>query len=280
MVLTTLEESRERLVSEMEGTLNRISDWGRQNLVQFNPHKTQVCAFTAKKAPFAVAPTFQNTAMPISKSLEILGVEVSSDVQFHSHLMDKAKLAAKKLGVLNRAKRYFTPRQLLLLYKAQVRPHMEYCCHLWAGAPAYQLAPLDSIQRRAVRIIEDPRQSSRVEPLSLRRDFASLCVFYRLYNGLCSEELFDVLPTANFYHRTSRHRQGVHPHTLEPLGSRTVRFQRNFLPRTVRLWNELPAKVFPNSYSMGLFKKGVIGFYRGQQRASDALGIANVHRLR
>ena len=47
--------------------------------------------------------------------------------------------------------------------------------------------------------------------------------------------------------RTARHRQGVHPHTLEPKWSRTVRFQRNFLPRTLRLWNELPAEVFPQA---------------------------------
>ena len=38
----------------------------------------------------------------------------------------------------------------------------------------------------------------------------------------------------SFYHRTARHRQGVHPHSLEPGWSRTVRFQRNFLPRTLR----------------------------------------------
>ena len=173
----------------------------------------------------------------ISSSIGILGVDISSDVQFRTHLEDKVKLASKKLGVLNRSKRYFTAAQRLLLYKAQVRPHLEYCSHLWAGAPAYQLGPFDAVQKRAMRIVDDTKLTSGVEPLSQRRDFASLCVFYRLYNGVCSEELF-----ATFYHRTARHRarasseiEGVHPHSLETGWSRTVRGQRNFLPRTLRL---------------------------------------------
>ncbi|XP_052750997.1 uncharacterized protein LOC128200723 [Galleria mellonella] len=275
-----VENNREQLVSEIERTLTGVSDWGRQNLVQFNPSKTQACAFTAKKTPFAVAPQFQGTSLNISKSIGILGVDISSDVQFRGHLEDKVKLASKNLGVLNRAKHYFTPDQRLMLYKSQIRPHMEYCCHLWAGAPRYQLEPFDSVQRRAMRIVDDPMLASGIEPLSLRRDFASLCVFYRLYNGLCSEELFNMMPTATFYHRTARHRQGVHPHTLQPKWSRTTRFQRCFLPRTLRLWNELPAEVFPRDYSMGFFKRGVKRFLQGRQRARNTSGIAGVHRLR
>ncbi|CAG9783827.1 unnamed protein product [Diatraea saccharalis] len=96
-----------------------------------------VCAFTAKKAPFVVSPCFQNIPLTVSANIEILGVDISSEVQFRGHLEDKAKLASKKFGVLNRSRQYFTPAHRLQLYKAQVRPHMEYCSHLWAGAPQY-----------------------------------------------------------------------------------------------------------------------------------------------
>ncbi|XP_045504410.1 uncharacterized protein LOC123701041 [Colias croceus] len=104
-------------------------------------------------------------ALSISPKIGILGVEISSDVQFRSHLEAKAKLASKKLGVLSRSRQYFKPAHRLQLYKAQVRPHMEYCSHLWAGAPQYQLLPLDRIQRRAARIVDDRRLSDRLDPL-------------------------------------------------------------------------------------------------------------------
>ena len=171
-------------MSEVERSLGRASEWGERNLVQFNPTKTQVCAFTAKKDPFVMAPQFQGVTLPISESIGILGVKISSKVQFGSHLEDKAKLASKKLGVLNRARRYFTPRQRLVLYKAQVRPHVEYCSHLWAGEPKYQLDPLDSLQRRAVRIVGDPNLTDRLESLEQRRLWVTLCTLPTLSRGV------------------------------------------------------------------------------------------------
>ncbi|CAG4978252.1 unnamed protein product [Parnassius apollo] len=111
-------ECRDKLVSEVESLLDSVSDWGRLNLVQFNPQKTQVCALTAKKNPFVVSPQFQGTPLVASASIGILGVDISSDVQFPGHLEGKAKLASKKLGVLSRTGQYFMPAHRLQLYKA------------------------------------------------------------------------------------------------------------------------------------------------------------------
>ncbi|KAJ0172648.1 hypothetical protein K1T71_011787 [Dendrolimus kikuchii] len=44
-----------------------------QNLVHFNPKKTQVCVFSAKKTPFEKALQFQGTLLTTSKSIGILG---------------------------------------------------------------------------------------------------------------------------------------------------------------------------------------------------------------
>ncbi|XP_026314041.1 uncharacterized protein LOC113225816 [Hyposmocoma kahamanoa] len=190
---------------------------------------------------------------------------------------NKAKMASKKIGVLNRAKRCFTSGHRLLLYKAQVRPHMEYCSHLWAGAPKYQLDPLDSIQRRAVRIVDDPMLTDGLEPLSLRRDVGSLCVFYRLYNGECSDELFELVPPSLFYHCTTRRRRRLHPHFLDAWHVTTTRASRSFLPRTSKMWNGLPPEVFPLRYNMEFFKRRVNKVLRSRQRMGDASGIARVH---
>ena len=55
---------------------------------------------------------------------------------------------------------------------------MEYCCHIWAGAPAWHLSLLDGIQRRIVNLVGHDLESS-LEPLSLRRSVASLSQLYR-----------------------------------------------------------------------------------------------------
>ncbi|CAF4818551.1 unnamed protein product [Pieris macdunnoughi] len=219
-----VDEYRNKLVSEVETLLRGVSDWGRQNL--FNPKKTQVCAFSAKKTPFVATPLFENTLLKATASIGILGVDISSDVQFRGHLEGKAKLASKKL---------------------------------------------------AVRIVDDQSLFERLDPLALRRDVGSLCIFYRIYHGECSEELFGLIPAAEFHHRTSRQNTKFHPYHLDVCRSTTERFSRQFLPRTTTMWNQLPIEVFPNQFDLGTFKKRAYQFLKGRQRTREPSGIESVH---
>ncbi|CAH2237630.1 jg18855 [Pararge aegeria aegeria] len=59
------------------------------------------------------------------------------------------------------------------------------------------------MQKRAVRLVDNPKLTCSLESLGHRRDVSSLCVFYRLYNGECSEELFALIPPSLFSDRTS-----------------------------------------------------------------------------
>ena len=48
------------------------------------------------------------------------------------------------------------PDSFLHLYKAQIRPCLEYGSHLWREPSKHSLATLDAIQKRAVKLIGDP----------------------------------------------------------------------------------------------------------------------------
>ena len=52
-------------------------------------------------------------------------------------------------------------------------PCMEYCCHVWAGAPSCYLELLDKLQRRIIRTVATLPAAS-LEPLAYRRNVASL----------------------------------------------------------------------------------------------------------
>nr|CAH7721008.1 unnamed protein product [Callosobruchus chinensis] len=80
-----------------------------------------------------------------------------------------ATAAGKKLGYLFRARKYFSPSNLLTLYKPQVRPSLEYCSHIWGAVAPTTLSILDAVQRRAIRLIGDPALTCHLQPLSHRR---------------------------------------------------------------------------------------------------------------
>ncbi len=103
-----------------------------------------------------MAPAFRDVSLECTDRLQLLGMDIASDLNFGRFIESRAKVAARKLGVLAKVRRYFTPSQLLMLYKAQVRSCVEYCSHIWAGAAKCHLAALDSVERRAKRLIGDP----------------------------------------------------------------------------------------------------------------------------
>nr|CAH7733242.1 unnamed protein product [Callosobruchus chinensis]CAH7760656.1 unnamed protein product [Callosobruchus chinensis] len=126
---------------------------------------------------------------------------------WREHVSSIATAAGKKLGYLFKARKYFSPSNLLTLYKAQIRPSLEYCSHIWGAASSTTLSILDAVQRRAIRLIRDPALTCHLQPLSHRRAVGDLSLYYRFSNGFCSSELTTIIPPlskpARYTSRTS-----------------------------------------------------------------------------
>ena len=70
---------------------------------------------------------------------------------------------------------------------------MEYCCHVWAGAPNYYLELLEKLQKRK-RTTVGTSLAASLEPLAHRRNVASLSLFFRYYFGRYSSKLAQLVP--------------------------------------------------------------------------------------
>ena len=66
---------------------------------------------------------------------KILRLTFSSKLYWGSHIISIAKTTSKKIESLTRSMKYLSPEVALYLYKSTIRPCMEYCCYVWAGAP-------------------------------------------------------------------------------------------------------------------------------------------------
>ena len=124
---------------------------------------------------------------PPLNSINILGLQISSNLPLRDHIVQITKSASKKLGVLFRCKQYFNSAQLVKSYTGFIRPCLEYCSHIWSSSPYTSL--LDRVESKAIHLIGDPSLTSTLDPLSLRHKVASLSLFYCYYFGHCSDEL-------------------------------------------------------------------------------------------
>nr|CAH7738185.1 unnamed protein product [Callosobruchus chinensis] len=173
---------------------------------------------------------------------------------WYEHVSSIATAAGKKLGYLFRARKYFSPCNLVTLYKAQIRPSLEYSSHIWGAAAPITLSILDAVQRRAIRLIGDPAVTCHLQPLSHRRAVGDLSLFYLYSNGFCSSELTFIIQPLSKPARCTRGTSSTHPRAVVLHTSRTVRYDRTFVPRVSRAWNGLPGDVLVESASIGLFK--------------------------
>ena len=134
---------------------------------------------------------------------------------------------------------------------------MEYCSHIWGAAAPTTLKILDSIQRKAVRLIDHPFLTRKLPSLAHRRAVGDLSLFYRYYHGLCSEELSSIVPPLDKPNRATRRTSHMHPFTVQLPTHRTSSVSRTFIPRVSRLWNQLPAHAFPQDRNLQSFKSRI-----------------------
>ena len=97
----------------------------------------------------------------------MLGLTFSSKLDLGSYIISIAKTASKEIGALIRSMKFRSREVALYLYKATIRPSMEYCCHVWAGDPSCYLDLLDKLQKQICRAV-GPSLTASLEPLAHR----------------------------------------------------------------------------------------------------------------
>ena len=153
-------------------------DWGKKWLVDFNAGKTQLVSFNRSNNTGSIDAKMGGSVLEEKSSFKMLGLTFSSKLDWGSYIISIAKTASKKIGALIRSMKFLSPEIALYLYKSIIRPCMEYCCHVWDGAPSCYLELLDKLQKRLCRTIA-PSLAASLETLAHRRNVASFIPFYR-----------------------------------------------------------------------------------------------------
>ena len=111
------------------------------SFVQPKPDKQAVIS---RKCDQDFPPVLMNgDELDTSASFPQLGISLSSYLTWKTHIHSLAKHVSQRLGFLARARGFFSSSHLLTVYKSQILPSIEYCSHIWGGAPKSTLCLLD-----------------------------------------------------------------------------------------------------------------------------------------
>ena len=100
-------------------------------------------------------------------SYKTLGIILTNDLSWNNHVDYILKKASKKLyslRMLYRAR--VEPTKILKVYLTTIRPVVEYAVPVWQAIPDYLSNALESVQKRALRIIF-PKAETYAEALRL-----------------------------------------------------------------------------------------------------------------
>ncbi|KAG0722510.1 hypothetical protein GWK47_044366 [Chionoecetes opilio] len=190
---------------------------------------------------------FGGVPLPLQEAVKVLGVEVDRELRFDGHIKHIAKKASHRVSALRRESSSSDRGGKLLLYKAQIRPYLEYAALSWMSCAASHTRRLDSIQRRALQLVDaadPPAQPDPVSPLDSlehRRDVAALVVFHKAQvQGV--PHLAGLRQPPRIATRSTR-TVLTSGGAVEVPRSRASQHQRTFVGRVFRMWNIFTAAV-------------------------------------
>ena len=230
--------------SSLQSALDAVCRWASESaLVDFSVEKcVSLSLFSGgPPAPYLLRLPTGDVPLRPTVSERDLGVKVDHSLDFSDHVRDKVAKARSVLGVIARCFRHLDSSSFLLLYKSLVRPHLEYCSPAW-GSVGFGLSDLiESVQRRATRLIPALRGLSYSERL---RRIGLVTLAYRRFRadlltvrGLLSSP--DLVGSSVLSLRPQDRTRG-HTRMLEKVRHRTRVGKHFFSSRVCDLWNALP----------------------------------------
>ena len=164
--------------------------WGAANRVLFDPAKESFHGL--------------HRTRHFGEPFKILGVLFDCQLTMHAAVEEIAKESSWKLRALLRCRKYYSQKELVKLYKAQILSYIESrTSGLHHAAPSV-LDGIDRVQRRFLHEIGLSEIQAllwyKLAPLPARRDISMLGLLHRVSHGLAAEPLANL-----FVHHHARH---------------------------------------------------------------------------
>jgi len=221
----------------------RIYKWSEEWQMLFNVDKCVVMHLGNRNKKFNYS--MGDTEIKTVTNQKDLGVLVSNSIKYSEQCSEAAKAGNKILGLIRRNIQFKSKDIIVRLYKALVRPKLEYCVQAWSPYCKKDIAVLEQVQKRATKMIvglynlsyEGRLKVCELTTLEKRRIRGDLIETYKILKG------FENVDHKKFFHLNSDCKTRGHSLKLSKCRSSLDLRKYFFSQRVVDYWNRLPQHV-------------------------------------
>ena len=148
--------------------LKAAEEWAKKMQMKFNLGKCHVMHLGRNNPHKEYTMTLEDGTLHTLETVETekdLGVLVDRELKFSQHCQLKVNKANSILGCLKHSFKNMDKETFLLLYKAMIRPHLEYASCVWSPHLKRDKDAIERVQRRATKIVPGISHLSYTERL-------------------------------------------------------------------------------------------------------------------
>ena len=232
-----------KLINTMQQELLKLHTWLLCNKLTLNISKTHYIIFhRAKHKKIEINIEINEIVIEQVKYTKFLGVIIADNLDWSDHISYINPKIAKGVGIICRAKKYFSITALIQLYNAFIYPYLIYYVEVWGNALSIHLTPLLKIQNKILRIVTYTYHHVNNDQLYYNTGILPFKILVKQRIGLLMHKMANSnvsKPLQNLYqcNKNVHHhftRQTNHPHSMR--GNNEFIY-RTFVFESVFIWN-------------------------------------------
>lgn len=240
---------------------NIVNKWLLENTLKLNASKTKymVIRSVRKKLLRDIIIKSEDAVIERVEKIKYLGVIIDSKLKFEDQCDYILKKVGEKISFLNRIGSGISAYTRCLVYKVIIAPHFEYCATLLACMNVTQLNRLQVAQNRAMRVILQCNQYTKIEVMLDALQFMSIrqrlcfnvCIFiFKLVNGMLPKQLCNKIQIIkDLGGAKTRQAENVR---IEFRGTRNA--QKSLFYEGIKMYNAIPTEA-KKSTKLAVFKR-------------------------
>ena len=242
----------------LQSDINALYLWSKRWQLDFNANKCVVLRLGNNPPPFQYK--MGDQILQQVTDAKDLGVTIKDDLSTSAHIADITAKATRISFTIKRVFRYLTPRSGVQIYKALVRPILEYASSAWAPILKRDMDALEKVQRRFTKFISGLGNMSYQDRL---KELNLFSIKHRRKRG-DQIEMFKIVHYTDLAdHLLVRPHRGTrgHNYKLQITRSSTTVRQNQLFNRAALTWNSLP-EYLVNAKDVDCFKRGLDMLWR------------------